>query len=146
MIKSFCAGRKFTILFLIEEGRCPVEEWLRELQLGGRPQRQDFETMITRRLAYTAENGLPFNPEHCKELEDGIFEFKAGNGARLLWFYDPVRRAVVVCTNGFQKPASNRGYRQEIKRAQDLRDRYRAWVEEFQNRWVSGPNAGKPGE
>jgi len=98
MIKKFYAGAQFTVCIWVDGAECATLEFLEELKSGGAPQQKDYETLVTRRMKRMADHGPIRNKEQCKELEDGIFEFKAGNGSRLLWFYNSNQRAVVVCT------------------------------------------------
>jgi len=124
MIKRFYQGSQFDVCVWGEGDEYATLDFLDELKAGGKPQQQDYETLVKRRIEQMADHGQIRNKEQCKELEDGIFEFKAGNGSRLLWFYDPEWRAVVICTHGFHKPAGNKGYRPEIARACKVRENY----------------------
>ena len=69
-----------------------------------------------------AEHGPPTNGEQCKELEDGILEFKKGP-VRILWFWDADQ--VVLCTHAFRK-RTQKTPRREIDRARQVRSNYLA--------------------
>jgi hypothetical protein len=125
MLISYEQGRYFEICFWAEgSGECEALEFLEGLRAGGKRERQDFQTLTVHRLQRMAHQGTIYNEEQSKELEDGIYEFKAPGGARLLWFYCKSHKRVVVCTHGFRKPPSNRGYRAEISKAKAMRLRY----------------------
>jgi len=57
------------------------------------------------------------NPEHCKKLDDNLFEFKAGK-VRVLFFVD---RSHIVLTNAFLKK-QDRTPKTEIARAIGIRN------------------------
>jgi phage-related protein len=68
--------------------------------------------------------GPPKNDEVSKVLEDGIFEFRHGP-IRILYFYDHIDGAMVICTHGYYK-RTRKAPRGEIKRAKAHRTAYRA--------------------
>lgn len=130
MLIPYEAGEKFTVSLLADEdGACEALDYLEALAVGGKKEKQDYETLTRQRIVRMAQHGAIYNPEQSKELEDGIYEFKAPGGSRLLWFYDETQRQVVICTHGFHKPPSNKGYRPEIRKAKEMRVRYLAEVE-----------------
>jgi len=125
MLTHYEPGARFTIyLWAEEDGTCEALEYLEMLHAGGKREQQDYQTLTRHRIKRMAASGAIYNEEQSKELEDGIYEFKAPGGARLLWFYDPKQKAAVICTHGFPKPPSNRGYRPEINKAKAIRQRH----------------------
>lgn len=123
MLISYEKGVRFAIdLWAEEDGTCEALDFLEGLQCGGKREKQDYVTLVTHRIKRMAQQGAIYNGEQSKELEEGIYEFKAPGGARLLWFYDKTQHKVVICTHGFHKPASNRGYRPEIAKAKRIRE------------------------
>lgn len=71
-------------------------------------------------LERTAMSGLPRNEQRFRLLEDGIYEFKAGQ-ARLTCFFDKNR--IIVCPHGFTKK-QQKTRRRDIDKAIDLRAAY----------------------
>lgn len=71
-------------------------------------------------------NGPPrLNTTRCRDLGDGIFEFKE-HGLRVLWFYDtgePVRSKRIICTHSSPK-VSKKEFQPEIARARRIRREY----------------------
>lgn len=132
MLKLYRRGGKFAIFFLREGDQVPVQDFLDTLKNGGKTQKEDFVTLSEQRFKRTADHGPPYNKEQCKELDDGIFEFKAGNGSRVLWFYD--KNSVIICSHGFQRPSNstNKAYGPEIKAAKAARKRYLVWKAAFE--------------
>lgn len=117
-------GDCFTIcLWAEDDGTCEAQDFFDELQEGGKREKRDLQ-LIERRIKRMAHHGVIFNEEQSKELEDGVYEFKASGGARLLWFYDKTQRRVVICTHGFHKPPSNRGYKPQIDKLKAIRKSY----------------------
>ena len=83
------------------------------------------------RMRATLETDVPMNGPprtnrtKCRDLGDGIYEFKEG-GWRVLWFYDagePVRRRQIVCSHLSPKVAKKE-FQQEIARARRMRRDY----------------------
>jgi len=125
MLIPYETGDCFTIcLWAEEDGSCEVLEFLQKLSEGGKREIEDYETLVESRIKYMANHGAILNEIKSKELDDGIYEFKSGGGARLVWFYDRTQRRVIICTHGFHKPPSKRGYGPQINKAKALRKRY----------------------
>ena len=76
----------------------------------------------------SADHGPPRNEDLCRKLEgnhaEGLYEFKAINGGRILWFYDMHRRHIIICTHGFEKKKQDTPP-SEIKRAQRIRQQHK---------------------
>lgn len=126
-MQLYAAGSRFSVYLWEEENKdCPALDFLEALARGGKRERGDAAT-LDRRLRYFAEHGPPAGEERCRYFAgEKTFELKAPGGARLIGFYHPTQPAVVVCSHGFRKPASNRAYRPEIERAQAIRERLRS--------------------
>lgn len=85
MLILYEEGTRFTMyLWAEEDGTCDALDFLQELQAGGKREQQDFQTLTEHRIKRMAHHGAIYNEEQSKELEDGIYEFKAGGGARFL--------------------------------------------------------------
>ncbi|MHB8576125.1 MAG: type II toxin-antitoxin system RelE/ParE family toxin [Dehalococcoidia bacterium] len=116
------SGARFEVLALdLSDLRtatdCPALDFLAEL----RTSEPKVERSLIAVINMHAQHGPLLNERKSRALRDGIFEFKAVSGARLLWFYASGRRTIL--SHGFKKGAdANR----EIDRAIRLR---RAWEE-----------------
>lgn len=69
---------------------------------------------------FVPAKGPPGNLEYCRELENGIFEFKKAE-FRILWFYDQGR--LIILTHCFQKKR-RKTPRREITKACKTREEY----------------------
>jgi len=70
-------------------------------------------------------NGPPRNKRKCRDLGEGVYEFKEW-GWRVLWFYDagePVRRRRIICTHSTPK-LSKKEFKPELVRARRIRKEY----------------------
>lgn len=113
------AGARFRIYAWGDEQRCETLTFLKKLEKDSNSDAIRLLNLITR----TAEHGPPGNEHHSRPLGDGIYEFKAPNTARLLWFYDADR--IIVCTHGFSgKSGSGKTPRREIDKAKEIREEY----------------------
>jgi phage-related protein len=93
---------------------CPALDFIGSLS-------KDSQKSMVAVLVLHAEHGPILNEQKSRELEDGIYEFKNRQGARILYFYEPNK--VTILTHGFQKGSN---IRTEIARAKRLRDSWRA--------------------
>ena len=113
------AGATFRVYAWGDEKSCEAVEFLEELEADSNSDAIRLLNLIQR----TADHGPPMNPQHSRLLDDGIYEFKAPNTARLLWFYDESR--IIICTHGFSgKRGSGKTPRKEIDRAREIRKEY----------------------
>jgi hypothetical protein len=94
-IELLYAGTKFDIYAWGDEYHCATVEFLERLQENSPSSANRLLYLINR----TAKHGALRNEQQSRSLEDGIFEFKAPNTARLPWFYDANR--IIICTHGF---------------------------------------------
>ena len=105
------------------ERSCDLLEWINELD-------DKYHGSLTRLFAIIAmvakEQQGPRLLSHdiCHQIDqkNQIYEFIAG-ALRLLWFYSPSERKVIVCTNAFLKK-SQRTPKKEIKKAIGIKKRY----------------------
>jgi hypothetical protein len=89
-------GLQFEIRAWVDSaGKCPTVNFLTELKANGDSDAQRLSHLMER----TAATGIVRNERHVRSLEDGIFEFKAPNSARVLFFYDKNR--LIICSHGF---------------------------------------------
>ncbi len=118
-IQRLQAGARFDIYAWGDEHHCETLEFLEQLE-------EDSNSDVNRLLYLikrTAESGAPHNEHQSRLLGDGIFEFKAPNTARVLWFYDANR--IIICTHGFSgKSGKGKTPRREIERAKQIRQKY----------------------
>src|SRR5262249_28191582 len=85
------------------------------------PGNSSAERMLATLETEVPQNGPPrMNRTRCRDLGDGIFEFKEW-GLRVLWFYNTGRR--IVCTHSCPK-LSKKEFQVEKARAQRLRTSY----------------------
>jgi len=118
-VQQIKAGAKFTVYAWGDEKSCEVLEFLAGLTADGNSDTERILNIIQR----TVDHGVPRNEQHCRMLDDGIYEFKAPNTARVLWFYDTGR--IIICTHGFSgKSGRGRTSKSEIDRAKGIRELY----------------------
>lgn len=112
-VKNFFSGEKFTIRILSEKESFELEEFI-EKTLPERDRKQVYA-----RLQRASEVGPPTTEEQCREIGDGIFEFKTKN-VRIFWFYD--RRWLILLSHARMKKDVR--VKEEIRKAKLLRKRY----------------------
>ena len=114
-------GVRFSVYAWGDAGYCELADFLEELERQSNPDATRISLLISR----AAEQGPSPNEQHCRQLKgkhaEGLFEFKAPGGARVLWFYDANR--IIICTHGFVKK-KDKTPRSEIDRAQSIRQQY----------------------
>jgi|SRR5664279_1524956 len=115
---ELCAGSSFTIYALEIDGACTMQQFLEQAE---RLNEDEADSMLAL-LDWTAKSGPPRNKEKCREVGDGIYEFKA-KSLRVCWFYEPGR--IIICSHGFYKP-TKKVQNREIKQAVTLRAKYLA--------------------
>lgn len=94
-------GATFTVKGWVENDTCEVLEFLDELEENGD---SDFNRLYYL-IKKMANDGVIHNKQHVRPLEDGIFEFKALNTGRILFFYDKGR--LIICSHGFAGKKGN---------------------------------------
>ncbi|MDQ3133802.1 MAG: type II toxin-antitoxin system RelE/ParE family toxin [Acidobacteriota bacterium] len=118
-VQQIKAGARFTVYAWGDERSCEVLEFLEGLVADGDSDAKRITYIIER----TADYGALSNTQHCRPLDDGIYEFKAPNTARVLWFYDAGR--IIICTHGFSgKSGRGKTPKSEIERAKGIRELY----------------------
>lgn len=110
-------GRRFSIYAWEENNGCQTLEFLEQLRNDSNPDAERIAYLIE----LAADHDPPKNEHHCRNLGDGIYEFKAPKGARVLWFYDEGK--LIICTHGFVKK-KQKTPPGEIKRAKKIRKKY----------------------
>lgn len=114
-------GAKFDIHGWIENEECQVLEFLEELEANGDSDAVRLNNLIIQ----TANEGIiRFNERHIRQLDDNIFEFKAPNTGRILFFYDKNR--LIICAHGVsgKKGSEDRFIKKQVKKANRIRDDY----------------------
>ncbi|MBU0606818.1 MAG: type II toxin-antitoxin system RelE/ParE family toxin [Armatimonadetes bacterium] len=121
---ELAAGSRFRVVAIREAAAetGPVERYL----LG---QTEAQQVKLLTAIRRFADRGPTFNTEQCKMLKGqaGVLVELKVKAARLLGFYCPVNRGVLVLTHGFNKK-SRETPAVEIKRARDLREEYLQWL------------------
>jgi len=114
-------GQAYKIFAWERSNSCETLDFLIRLQEHCEP---DYRRILAL-LKLTSESGPPRNPHSCLALHgqhaEGLYEFKAPRGARLIWFYDQKR--IIVCSHGFIKK-QQKTPPSEIYKAQEIRREY----------------------
>ncbi len=120
--KPLFEGARYSICaWLDEEERSATHEFITELYGNNDP---DAGAMV-HLLEQSATHGPPHNKQKFRHLEgrgDGLVEFKARGGSRILGFIDSDRRRI-VCTHGIPKLKEKRLNR-EMDKAQKIKELY----------------------
>ena len=113
-------GAKFEIRGWIEGNSCQVLGFLEELQENGDSDSKRLNSLIMQ----TADNGVRHNIRHIRSLGDDIYEFKAPNTARIMFFYD--KNKLIICAHGFsgKKGNEDKFIKRKIKQAKNIKDDY----------------------
>lgn len=113
-------GTKFEIRSWIEGGVNIVREFLEELKANGDTDAARLYSLMKQ----TADNGVAFNIRHVRSLGDDIYEFKAPNTARIMFFYDKNR--LIICAHGFtgKKGNEKRHIKKQIEKATEIKRDY----------------------
>lgn len=119
-IQLIQSGATFDVYAWGDEEHCDVLKFLERLDADGNSDADRLRYLIHR----TANHGPPESTQHCRDLGDGIYEFKAPKSARLLWFYE--RGSVIICTHGFtgkrgkgKTPPSEKGRALSVRRERE---------------------------
>ncbi len=113
-------GRWEVLAVLDGRGRCPVLDFLGELNGDLRPTRELLNVSL--RVYMPLEGPPTAGASLCKPLEDGLFELRRqpdGPKPRVLFFQDGTQR--IVCTHAFSKPDASRS---QVDHARGLRQQY----------------------
>lgn len=118
-IRLIAGGAAFTIYAWVEGEHCNYLELIARLSTDSNPD----AIAMTLLVDSVAHNGPPQNKEKCRKLTGNIWELKASNTTRVLWFYDKNR--IIVCTHGFTgKRGKGKTPQTEINKAERIRDKY----------------------
>ena len=117
--QSIYKGKLFEVFAWEENGVCQVTNFLSELDEENNSDSKRLVYLIKR----TADVGIIKNKKQSRVLRNGIYEFKAPNTARILYFFDKNR--IIICTNAFGgKSGAGKTPKSEIERAESIRERY----------------------
>lgn len=112
-------GRLFKIYAWKEKDSCQVLDFLSKLDEESNNDSKRLVYLIQR----TASVGIIKNERQSRLLENGIYEFKAPNTSRILYFLD--KGSIIICTHGFGgKHGAGKTVKKEIERATEIKDRY----------------------
>ena len=103
------------IYYRTSEGRCPIEEYLSELD-------SKAFNAVSRAFEALRQNGPKLRRPISGSLGDGLFELRVddrSNARRVIYFFMQGEQAIL--TNGFNKK-TNKTPRQEIERAKRYRE------------------------
>lgn len=94
-------GKVFEVKGWIENDSCLVLEFLEELSANGDSDAERLFNLMIR----VADNGITYNQRHMRRLSNNIYEFKAPNTGRILFFYD--KNSLIICSHGFTGKKGN---------------------------------------
>src|SRR5688572_23642197 len=120
-VKRLFSGTVCAVVGWLEEDECQVEQYLKALFDNNDP---DHAAMV-HLLNQTSQHGPPSNPQKFKFLKgtgQGLVEFKARGGTRILGFRDDARKRI-VCTHAIPK-LKERRFNREMQTAQDIKEAY----------------------
>lgn len=110
-------GVKFEILVVdLNDAASPVPDSPAKAFIESLPKAS--QTSMQAVIAAHKDHGPLMNEQKSRELEDGIYEFKNRQGARVFWFYLPGGRTVL--THGCRKPSAKQ-LKNEIEYAKGIR-------------------------
>jgi hypothetical protein len=113
-------GPMFEIRAWGTDDDCPVLSFLDELETAGNSDHDRLLNLLKR----TAREGIHRNNRQMRSLGDDIFEFKATNTGRILFFYD--KGKLIICSHGFSGKKGNekKFISEQIKTAVRIREAY----------------------
>jgi len=113
-------GAKFEIRSWVEDDSIIVLDFLEELAENGDSDAVRLNGLMIR----TADNGVTNNIRHIRSLGDDIYEFKAPNTGRIMFFYDKNR--LIICAHGFtgKKGNEDKFIKRQIKKAVGIKEDY----------------------
>src|ERR1700686_934811 len=121
-VKVLFRGARYSICgWLGEDNSCAVEDFILSLDASNN---SDSGALIYE-LEKTSNHGTSQNQQKFRYLKgngQGLVEFKARGGSRVLGFIDPQRRRI-VCTHGTPKVKPRR-FDREIETALEIKDEY----------------------
>ncbi|MDP2719346.1 MAG: type II toxin-antitoxin system RelE/ParE family toxin [Dehalococcoidia bacterium] len=95
-------GKKFDIYYIVlNNGSCPANDFLENVKQN----RQDSHKSLIALLKRHADDGPIFNIKKSRPIEgyQKLLEFKSRQGDRLIYFYLPDKKTVLI--DGFHKGA-----------------------------------------
>lgn len=113
-------GAKFEIRSWVENDSNIVLDFLEELEENGDSDGTRLFALIKR----TGDIGITHNQRQIRSLDDDIYEFKAPNTGRIMFFYDKNR--LIICAHGFTGKKGNEAkfIQRQIKKAIEVRKDY----------------------
>ncbi len=113
-------GEKFTVKGWKENDTCQVLEFLKELIGNGETDGPRLFYLIKR----MADHGVIRNKKQVRSLGDDIYEFKAPNTGRVLFFYN--KGSLIICSHGFSGKKGNeqKFIKRQIKIANRIKGDY----------------------
>jgi len=88
---------------------------------------KSLDIKVQKKIAYNIQKAREINdPKLFKKLNGEIWEFRTNfnkQQIRLLGFWDPTRKAVVICTHGFVKK-TQKTPKSQIDKAMNYRTKY----------------------
>lgn len=114
------AGSVFRVSGWIENDACQVLDFLDELEENGDSDQARLLYLIQK----MADHGIIRNKQQVRPLDESIFEFKAPNTGRILFFYD--KGHLIICSHGFSGKKGNekKFIERQIKKANRIREDY----------------------
>ena len=88
---------------------------------------KSLDLKVQKKVAYNIQKSREINdPKLLKKLTDEIWEFRTNydkQQIRLLGFWDPKQKAMIICSHGFIKK-TQKTPKNEIKKAMNFRKKY----------------------
>lgn len=113
-------GPQFEIRAWGTDDDCPVLNFLDELAADGNA---DYDRLLNL-MRRAANEGIVQNQRQIRSLGNEIFEFKATNTGRILFFYN--KGKLIICSHGFSGKRGNekRFINEQIKKAVKIKEEY----------------------
>jgi len=108
------------VVAVIENDRCPVEEFLIDGEASTEAAREGLFKMLSH-VAIHGLDGVPSAWTHEASKQDHIYEFI--KGPLRVFFFKGRNGQIAVCTGGIRK-ATKKADRAEVKKAKKWRQRY----------------------
>jgi Phage derived protein Gp49-like (DUF891) len=113
-------GAKFEIKSWVEGDSIIVSDFLEELAENGDSDAERLYNLMIR----TADNGVTKNIRQIRPLGNDIYEFKAPNTGRIMFFYD--KNKLIICAHGFtgKKGSEDKFIKRQINKAVAVKEDY----------------------
>jgi len=113
-------GTEFEVRGWVDKDSNIVLDFLEGLEANGDSDAERLLKLIVR----TADHGLTQNKRHTRLLADDIYEFKASNTGRIMFFFD--KNGLIICAHCFtgKKGNEDRYIKRQIKKTTRIKEAY----------------------